>query len=304
MSGLGVDVFAIDNSFSGGGGGGGVSAFFANGYFGAGFDGNVTITNLTTITREMHYNNLTVTGTGRLKPNGYRIFVKGVLTIESGGSIDDDGNDGVGMTGGAILNSRNYLVAAAGQGANGRNTTGNGTIGNGSGGNSSLNDNGVPPAGGAGGIVPLGGSGGGGSAAQPSPAQYWHSQAVLWGARITTGGFGGGGAGGSGGCNVGTGTAASGGGGGGGGICWVAANTVNNSGRISANGGKGGNAVATGDGAAGGGGGGGGGCVCLITKSQSYGTVTASGGIAGTSIGATTPAVNGTLGSSVVLVLS
>ncbi len=294
-----TDVFAQTIA-----GGGSLSSNFALGYFGDGSDGDVTISTLVQLGKEMHYNNLTITSTGTLKPFGYRIFVKGTLTIQAGGSINDDGNSATGMTGGAILNSRNYLVAAAGQGANGRNTTGNGTIGNGSGGNSSLNNNNVAPSGGAGGIVPLGAAGGGGSAAQPSPNQKWASQAIYFGARLTNGGFGGGAAGGSGGCNVGTGTAASGGGGGGGGICWVAAYKVVNAGRISANGGNGGNATATGDGAAGGGGGGGGGCVALITTSPTYGNVTADGGIAGTSIGATTQAVNGTLGSSIVLVLS
>ena len=304
MAGNGVDVFSVDNAFGGSGGGSALSTGFGAGYFGAGFDGNVSITGTTTLTREMHYNNLTVTATGRLKPAGFRIFVKGLLTIDSGGSIDDDGFDAVGSTAGTVLASRGYLIGAAGSGANGRNTTGNGTIGNGSGGNSSLNNNGVPPAGGAGGAVPLGLAGGGGSAAQPSPSQNWQSQALYFGARTTGGGFGGGAGGGSGGCNVGTGTATSGGGGGGGGLCWVAANSVTNNGRISANGGAGGNAVTTGDGAAAGGGGGGGGCVCLITKSQSFGTVTANGGIAGTSIGASSAAAAGTVGASVVLVLT
>jgi hypothetical protein len=51
---------------------------------GDGSDGNVTISSPTTLTRDMFYNNLTVTST--LTTNGYRVYVKG--TLDGTGTID------------------------------------------------------------------------------------------------------------------------------------------------------------------------------------------------------------------------
>jgi hypothetical protein len=51
-------------------------------FFGDGSDGNVTITTATTLSRDMFYNNLTISGaSGRLQTNGYRVFVAGVLDV-------------------------------------------------------------------------------------------------------------------------------------------------------------------------------------------------------------------------------
>jgi hypothetical protein len=62
--------------------------------YGNGSDGDATVNDEVTITDDMYYNNLTITGTGFLKTNGYRVFVKNTLTINSGGQI------GVGPTSG------------------------------------------------------------------------------------------------------------------------------------------------------------------------------------------------------------
>ena len=176
----GVDVFGPDVS------GGGLSSQFFSGQFGDGSDGDLTIIGSYSASREMHFNNLTLINVGdTFKPNGYRIYVKNKLTIGVGASFNDDGNSSTNQAGGLILNTRNYLGGAGGQGGNGWAITAvnfaNGNAGNGSGGNSSYNNAGQPPVGGKGGdttvTVRTGGVGGG--AAQPTPWQKWNSR-WLW----------------------------------------------------------------------------------------------------------------------------
>ena len=63
--------------------------------FGSGVDSDATITGgTTTLTTDKFYNDLTITGTGILVTNGYRVFVKGTLTINASGVIKWNGNDG------------------------------------------------------------------------------------------------------------------------------------------------------------------------------------------------------------------
>lgn len=78
-----------------------------------GSDGNVTInSSTTTLTRDMYYNNLTVTSPGVLNPNGYKVYVKGTLsgngTIRRNWNNGGNGNIGYGVAGGvggAALNA-------------------------------------------------------------------------------------------------------------------------------------------------------------------------------------------------------
>jgi hypothetical protein len=283
----GADVFAPDTT-------GGVSADFFNGYFGDGSDGDSTVVVSFTAPREMHYNNLTIPAGTVFKPNGYRIFVAGTLTIEAGASFNDDGLSSTSNAGATGLGSRNYLGGFGGQGGNGFALTavnfGNGTAGTAAT-NTSLNNLGQAPTGGKGGDVTLranvGGSGG--AATQPSPQQKWNGRAFVDG-RFTAGVFGCSSGGGGGAINVTaytSGTFQAGGGGAGGGIVWIAAKNIANSGRISANGGNGFNGVlAVGSAECAGGGGGGGGCVAIITTTPfaSLGTVQVNGGIGGTGV--------------------
>lgn len=290
------------------------SPTFTLAYFGDGSEGDVTIVGFTSLSREMHYNNLTITGTGRLKPNGYRIFVKGTLTIDSGGSIDDDGNSATGSAGATGFAARNYLGGFGGNGGSGWTivvvNNANGVAGTSTGGSSSLNNANAAPVGGAGGDSTTRSGGIGGTAPQPTPNQKW--SASLLAGRGSFGAFNGGGGGGGGAATVTTytsGTFISGGGGSGGGIVWVAANTIVNNGRISAVGGNGANAsVGVGVGDCAGGGGGGGGCATVITRSLTAGTVLVSGGTGGTgaTIGGATPrpGTPGAAGNSSVLVLA
>lgn len=46
------------------------------------------------LTRDVYLNNVTITGSGVLRPSGYRIFVRGTLTITSGGQIQENGSAG------------------------------------------------------------------------------------------------------------------------------------------------------------------------------------------------------------------
>lgn len=120
--------------------------------FGSGEDGDATLSGgTTTLTKDMYYDDLTLTSSAVLIPNGYRIFAKGVLTIDAGSAIRWNGNNGtngnngsgqVGGTGagegGAALTSQSLYGSLAGKkGADGghgadygsSSTTGNGAAG-------------------------------------------------------------------------------------------------------------------------------------------------------------------------------
>ncbi len=64
-----------------------------NGIFGTGADGSQTIASDTTLTRDTYYQGLTVAPGVTLNPAGFRIFVSGVLTMQSGSRISRDGTD-------------------------------------------------------------------------------------------------------------------------------------------------------------------------------------------------------------------
>jgi len=108
--------------------------------FGSGKDGDVTLNagGTTTLTSDVYYNNLTITNTTILNPNGYRIFVKEILTIDNGSKIllvagnggdganATAGGSGAGGTAGTALSNANIYGGLAGQiGGNG----GTGTAG-------------------------------------------------------------------------------------------------------------------------------------------------------------------------------
>lgn len=72
--------------------------------FGDGSDGNVTISGDTSLSSDMFYNNLTINTGVTLNPAGYRIFVKGTLTISGTGSIartPANGGNGTGFGAGS-----------------------------------------------------------------------------------------------------------------------------------------------------------------------------------------------------------
>ena len=291
-----------------------VSTSFLDGYFGDGSDGDATLAaGTTTLTRETHYNNLTLAANAILKPAGFRIFVKGTLTFGTASSINDDGNNGAAQVGGTGLASRGYLGGQGGAGGDGWRlvATGlaNGNAGSSSGGASSLNNSNLAPTGGAGGNSSTRTGGSAGTAGQPSPSQKWSGR---WqDGRYSGGAFSGGSGGGGGAITVTaftSGAFVSGGGGSGGGAVWVAANNIVGGGLgFSAKGGNGANAsTGVGTGNCGGGGGGGGGCVAVICKTYTSFTVSVAGGTGGTSAstgGVATDGAAGRDGNYIIVVL-
>jgi hypothetical protein len=106
-------------------------------WFGDGSDGNVTISSgTTTMTRDMYYNNLTISGTGSLNSGQFRIFVAGTLDISAApanaivSTTPNNGANASGSTGGAAgaaiaVGNRTIGPGLAGSaGANGVTTGG------------------------------------------------------------------------------------------------------------------------------------------------------------------------------------
>jgi hypothetical protein len=91
--------------------------------YGTGGDGDATISSNTTLTEDMHYNNLTINANITLNPGGYRIFVKNILTMNSGSTI---GYSTGFSTAGSIAQGGAALTAVTHSlGGNGRNTSTN-----------------------------------------------------------------------------------------------------------------------------------------------------------------------------------
>lgn len=265
--------------------GGGSTGTFA---FGGGSDGNVTVTSPITLSRDMYYGNLTVSGSGSIKTNGYRVFVNGILdlTAASANAIHWNGNDGgnaSGQTGGTPASAMTAV------------TVGGSAAGSNSGSGGAINTNGgvaqvappqaTPSLGGPAGDSNSGGTGSGGGSggagrtsngvANGSDFNRFATD-LLWGITMYVGGNSSpGGPGGGGAATTDTG-GGGGGGAAGGGIVYIACNQLKRTGAaagaISAKGGNGGNgANAPGGGTGGSGSGGagaGGGFVFLM-----YGTL-------------------------------
>ena len=273
---------------------------FVGAIYGTGSMGDLTVISGgdVSLSKDSYYQNVTIQGTGQLRVNGWKLFVKNTLTISALGSIHDDGTSATNNNGGARLAARNSMGPLTGQGNNGLvNTIGVGLAGEAVN-VSSLTNTGVTPSGGAGGTSGAQTGGAGGIAA--GGQSIWGSWATGRTAGATT--FTGGAGGGSGGCSSSSSTSSGGGGGGGGGV-YIAAKTIVNSGRISANGGKGGNAVTTTAGNASGGGGGGGGFVIIITETlaSGVGTISVNGGAIGTPVGTGGPATAGVSGATCIV---
>ncbi|MBJ7483027.1 MAG: hypothetical protein JHD30_05675, partial [Chloroflexi bacterium] len=110
------------------GGASGSAATFS-GLFGDGTDGDFTVVAGTPLllSRERHYNNLTVQATAIVKPQGFKLLVANTLT--NSGFVNDNGNDAGGTSGGGGLAARQFLNAQSGGGVNGRSSTGVGNNG-------------------------------------------------------------------------------------------------------------------------------------------------------------------------------
>lgn len=282
------------------------SSGFANGLYGNGGDGALTVLtgNTYTQTTERQFTTLTLQGTAIFKPAGYPTRVSGTFSIAAGATYNDDGPSASGATQGSGLGARGYLDGQSGAGGAGWSVSvvnaANGNSG-GAAASSVYNDSQVLPNGGAGGASSSRAAGPAGVAtARGLGAKLQQCWATGWSPYGQLKG----GAGGGGGAitvTVGSATVAGGGGAGGGFVC-IYARIISGDGRISANGGGGGNASAVDpvNNNAGGGGGGGGGCVIVVTNSYVTtlfpANVYALGGTPGTGIG--TGGTNGTIGTN------
>lgn len=249
---------------------------------GSGADGSPTYNSGTiTLTRSMYYENLTLTGSAVLKPNGFKIFVRNTLSISGDAAIDHSGSEGLSAVG--------STPGVAGTGLNGFEL---GTSQSGTNGAAVSSSSTAPPTqSGYGGSGGKGGNSGANAGASGGNVTYYPEQTVSLFHFSGPGGFksgGGGGAGGAGGNQPLLTVAGAGGGGGSGGgvifiICGKFSNTSSKG--ITAKGGNGGNGGIAGSGNAaggGGGGGGGGGFIYLLTvEIINLGVLSVSGGLGG-----------------------
>jgi hypothetical protein len=286
------------------------SPYSAAPLFGTGADGAVTISSgTTTLTRDMHYTNLTMSGSGVLKTAGNRVFVSGTLDLSAAvaGALQMNGNAGTAASGATLGagGTGSPIIGSTMQGPNGgagsTATTAAGTAGSAA--QTIINIQAQAGGGGAGGAGGIGinaaGSGGapngGGFAYAYTLPTIFQTFAVYNSGNlyqpVAAGAGGGGGAGGG---DV---TNAGGGGGGGGGAPaslqifarFIQRGTNSTVGVIQnkgANGGNGGNSSAGVTGGGAGGGASGGGFVYIVAESLLGSVITngidVSGGTGGT----------------------
>ncbi len=147
-------------------------------FFGDGSDGDQTISSgTTTLIRDMYYRNLTVSGSGVLVTNGFRVFVQEELdiTAAAAGAIRNDGgnaSNGSGISGGnAGTAAGSGTVGGGGAGSNGASGASTGSA---PGSASSAPTNRNPANGGAGGASGAAGEGDGwGSRAPRRAVRPW-----------------------------------------------------------------------------------------------------------------------------------
>lgn len=284
--------------------------------FGTGADGTVSISSgVTSILRDMHYSNLTISGTGQILTNDFRIFVYNTLDLSSAGTnaifgsysiqTNQMGNNATNQTGatavGGVQGGTNTTIPrAVNAGAGATATLASGTSGT-SGTTSTNGVGGVAGLPGAGGFALAGATTGGtqntgagstGIGMYSTPTLFFSTgnpNLSIPGASCS-------GNGGSAGAGDGTNLGGGGGGGGcGGQSVTIYARIIQRGSNTTAslissaggNGGNGGNASATGNAGGGGGGGAGGGGFIYILVGQRLGSVITSaldvsGGTGGT----------------------
>lgn len=295
-----------------------IKAILGNGYalvpdqafFGDCSDGDATISSgVTALTRDMYYNNLTISGTGAISFQNQRVFVCGTLDISnapvfaldgSGTSGNNGGNGGAAGGGGSNVGVGTNIQGRAGGGGGAGGSAGAGAQGStGTGGNAITGG-----TGGSGGAGGNGSSTNGGNQRNPvGVTNYpmrdittWFTPQTGGGGQVFTGGSGSGGGGGGGDLIN------SGGGGGGGGASgqtvYLCANIIKTSSSTGAatitawggQGGAGGSPTAGNTGGGGGGGGGNGGWIVIKYNARSGPVisqlVTSFGGVFG-SVGGT-----------------
>jgi hypothetical protein len=309
-------------------------------YFGDGSDGSLTVTTSSTtsgplvsgaLTRDAYFDDLTISGSGQIFTNGWRLYVRGTLTLSAAGAnaINYNGNNGnnaTGSTGGTAP------TAQGNSGFVGGNTQGRAGV-NGGTGVGTAGVAGTGPIAGNSGGAGLGGAGGGGGAgaggavgiAPPSPVRAIIRKQTDLLLGVTTFGaitLSGGAVGGSGGSGAGNGGGNTGGGSGSsgnsGGVVYVAAKIISRGGGTAAGAisakagtaGDGGDASAGNSGGGGGAGGSGGGYVYLYfyrltgtTATNAIDVSGSGGGDAGDGNGSGTGGVGGAGGGGGCILL-
>jgi hypothetical protein len=236
--------------------------------------------NVYTLTGDCHATDFTLRSGMTLNTGGFKVFATNSITIESGATVQFNGNAGAANgTAGAQNGSSSGSFGPAIIG--GAGNTGAGSAGsNGASNNWANFGTGNSGAGGTG----SGGAGGAAASAADTSSRRLNNPYTaltsfhgVGAVRVVSGGPSGGGGGGDG-------TNKGGGGGSGGGVILLSAKTVTNAGTISATGGAGGT-PATGN--CGGGGGGGGGVIWIMSGSAwtNTGTTAVTGGAAGAGVG-------------------
>lgn len=294
-------------------------------FFGDGSDGDVTINSNTTLTRDMYYNNLTITTGGSIRTQGYRVHVAGILDVTGAQAnafthntvtgVAQGGGNASGATAGTAGGTADAGPINALNGAAGGAGVANGVVQGGAGG-SQANTTSVFPNGvysgavGGAGTSGIGAAGTGGTQTTPTlvfgARRAWIDWTPLAAGKllVSAGGAGGGAGGGSGGGTT------PGGGGGGGAGCYglsIYANTINRSSGTAASfinmiGGAGGNGAAGASAGHGGGGGGGqGGFVYIVygtlTGTSKAAAIKTTGGAGGNAGGTATGGAGGSSGA-------
>lgn len=285
-------------------------------FFGGGFDGDITVTGNTTLSADRHYNNVTVKSGGNLSTNGYRLYVKNLLKIESGGVVQYNAPASVGRVSGGAYGFFGTMTSYPTYGAFGLSGSEGGAV----------NKAGIIPSsqlaqqrpagahatssvgwgGGKGGDATLSGGNGG---AGGYTFTHWGSlrtfpqcitfkpNGLFYGISFGSGPGGGGGA-----CDAGGVNDWSGAGGHGGAGVGIVCYEIVNDGSIECKGGNGGNAA--GAVKAGGGGGGAGGVICITTRlATKIGTLDVSGGVGGTGINGGGTGSTGQSGQTQVVII-
>jgi len=263
------------------------------GIYGDASDGNVVISTTSSLSRDMFYESLVLTGAGNLDPNGFRIWAHTEVFVSSSAEIQRKGNDGTTSVAGAAMVDGSISGSQPGgnggvsgsAGSNGLSANGSHGGSGGAGGTSDGVDGG---AGGAAGVATAPDVDSGGMRAVPQMELGHHFGSI----NLSPQGGGGGGGGGSSG-SVDT---FGGAGAGGGGFIIINALKVVISGSVSVNGGNGANGS---NGTAGGGGGGGAGAIAIVTSQTIIGSdkIFVSGGIGGAAVSTGTAGSNGNSGS-------
>lgn len=280
----------------------------SNYLFGDGSDGNVSLSSgTTTLSRTMYYNNLTLSGSAIIDANGFKIYVKGTLTISGTASIvrtPNAGTAGVSNAngnGGAAMTQNDMGSGLVGQAGVAGGSNNGGVPGNNAG-----TANGYGGAGGASGSAGSTGTAGAAGTYTNVPERVIRHDHVWLLTAFKNGGQGGaGGAGGA--ASLLANGGGGGGGGSGGGVIIIFCQFLNNTSSVGITckggaGANGGNAPSGNSNGGGGGGGGGGGHIYIICVSATaIGTINVTGGVGGTGgtkAGTGSNGNNGSTGSS------